>query len=64
MQTNNHQVFDYDAVLDARFGAPGTESLDILSHYERFRMPDRVVDVFVTVQSIIHSKPWHTRKVD
>lgn len=24
MQTNNHQVFDYDTVLDARFGAPGT----------------------------------------
>ncbi|WP_298550447.1 helix-turn-helix transcriptional regulator [uncultured Parabacteroides sp.] len=26
MQTNNHQVFDYDTVLDARFGAPGTSS--------------------------------------
>lgn len=26
MQTNNHQVFDYDAVLEARFGAPGTPS--------------------------------------
>ncbi len=24
MQTNNHQVFDYNTVLDARFGAPGT----------------------------------------
>lgn len=26
MQTNNHQVIDYDAVLDAKFGAEGTAS--------------------------------------
>lgn len=26
MQTNNHKVVDYDAVLDAKFGAEGTES--------------------------------------
>lgn len=26
MQTNNHQIFDYDAVLDARFGKKGTAS--------------------------------------
>lgn len=24
MQTNNHQIVDYDAVLDAKFGKPGT----------------------------------------
>ena len=24
MQTNNHQIVDYDAVLDAKFGAKGT----------------------------------------
>lgn len=24
MQTNNHQIVDYDAVLDAKFGAEGT----------------------------------------
>ena len=24
MQTNNHKIVDYDAVLDARFGAEGT----------------------------------------
>lgn len=24
MQTNNHQINDYDAVLDAKFGKPGT----------------------------------------
>ena len=26
MQTNNHQLVDYDAVLDAKFGAKGTAS--------------------------------------
>jgi hypothetical protein len=26
MQTNNHQIIDYDAVLDAKFGAEGTPS--------------------------------------
>jgi hypothetical protein len=26
MQTNNHQTVDYGAVLDAKFGAVGTES--------------------------------------
>lgn len=25
MQTNNHQIFDYDQVLDAEFGKPGTQ---------------------------------------
>ena len=24
MQINNHQIVDYDAVLDAKFGAEGT----------------------------------------
>lgn len=24
MQTNNHKIEDYDIVLDAKFGAPGT----------------------------------------
>ena len=24
MQTNNHKIFDYDAVLDAKFGKEGT----------------------------------------
>ncbi len=24
MQTNNHEIRDYDAVLDAKFGKPGT----------------------------------------
>ena len=24
MQTNDHQIRDYDAVLDAEFGKPGT----------------------------------------
>ncbi len=24
MQTNNHKIVDYDAVLDAKFGKPGT----------------------------------------
>ncbi|MCH5240705.1 MAG: helix-turn-helix transcriptional regulator [Muribaculaceae bacterium] len=24
MQTNNHQIVDYDAVLNAKFGEPGT----------------------------------------
>jgi DNA-binding XRE family transcriptional regulator len=24
MQTNNHQIIDYDAVLDAKFGTEGT----------------------------------------
>ena len=27
MQTNNHQLVDYDAVLDAKFGAKGTASI-------------------------------------
>lgn len=26
MQTNNHKIEDYDAVLDAKFGKEGTES--------------------------------------
>ena len=26
MQTNNHQIVDYDAVLDAKFGKEGTPS--------------------------------------
>ena len=26
MQTNNHKIVDYDAVLDAKFGSKGTES--------------------------------------
>ncbi|WP_085537239.1 helix-turn-helix domain-containing protein [Massilibacteroides vaginae] len=26
MQTNNHKIVDYDAVLDAKFGANGTPS--------------------------------------
>lgn len=26
MQENNHQLVDYDVVLDAKFGAEGTES--------------------------------------
>ena len=26
MQTNNHQLVDYDAVLDAKFAAKGTAS--------------------------------------
>jgi DNA-binding XRE family transcriptional regulator len=26
MQTNNHKIVDYDAVLDARFGKKGTAS--------------------------------------
>ncbi|GAB6012495.1 helix-turn-helix domain-containing protein [Viscerimonas tarda] len=26
MQTNNHQIVDYDTVLDARFGKEGTSS--------------------------------------
>lgn len=26
MQTNNHKIVDYDLVLDAKFGAKGTES--------------------------------------
>lgn len=25
MQTNNHQIVDYDIVLDAEFGQPGTQ---------------------------------------
>jgi hypothetical protein len=28
MQTNNHKIVDYDAVLDAKFGKKGTESQD------------------------------------
>ena len=27
MQINNHQIVDYDAVLDAKFGAEGTPCL-------------------------------------
>lgn len=26
MQTNNHKIVDYDAVLDKKYGAPGTPS--------------------------------------
>ena len=26
MQINNHEIRDYDAVLDAKFGKPGTQS--------------------------------------
>lgn len=26
MQTNNHQIVDYDAILDAKFGKEGTRS--------------------------------------
>ena len=26
MQTNNHKIVDYDAVLDAKFGKEGTSS--------------------------------------
>jgi hypothetical protein len=26
MQTNNHKIIDYDAVLDAKFGKEGTSS--------------------------------------
>ena len=26
MQTNNHKIVDYDAVLDAKFGVEGTKS--------------------------------------
>jgi hypothetical protein len=26
METNNHQIVDYDAVLDAKFGKEGTPS--------------------------------------
>ena len=28
MQTNNHKIVDYDAVLDAKFGAVGTPERD------------------------------------
>ena len=27
MQINNHQIVDYDAVLDAKFGAEGTPNV-------------------------------------
>lgn len=26
MQTNNHQIVDFDAVIDSKFGKPGTPS--------------------------------------
>ena len=37
METNNHQIADYDAVLDAKFGKQGTpqraEADQIARHY-------------------------------
>ena len=40
MQTNNHKIVDYDAVLDAKFGKEGTKRLPILSIRGRyFRTP-------------------------
>ena len=37
MQTNNHKIVDYDAVLDAKFGKEGTP--------EPKRLPTRSIQV-------------------
>ena len=44
MQTNNHKIVDYDAVLDARFGAEGT--------------PERVVQRKMLMHSILVRFYW------
>ncbi len=43
MQTNNHQLVDYDAVLDAKFGAKKVRQADLkLRKKPMHSIPDRL----------------------
>ena len=37
MQTNNHKIVDYDAVLDAKFGKEGTPEGEIVVLFNGFQ---------------------------
>lgn len=47
MQTNNHQIVDYDAVLDAKFGKEGTP--------ERAKAEEKAYD-FYTGQIMLNAR--------
>ena len=46
MQTNDHQIRDYDLVLDAEFGMPGTPALGFICPFSSFEIYDFVRLIF------------------